>query len=107
MAGQKAKRDVITFKVDAALREAMKGVPNRSEFIRSAILSASGNICPLCKGQGLLSPDQLEHWRSFSRGHHVAECADCHALHLVCSGEFGAALHPDKQKEPEGKGSRK
>ncbi len=107
MAGQKAKCDVITFKVDAALREAMKGVPNRSEFIRSAILSASGNICPLCKGQGLLSPDQLEHWRSFSRGHHVTECADCHALHLVCSGEFGASTHSERREDPGGNGSRK
>ncbi|MBN2201018.1 CopG family transcriptional regulator [bacterium] len=107
MAGKQTKREVITFKVDAALREAMKGVPNRSEFIRSAILSASGNTCPLCKGQGLLSPEQLEHWRSFSRKHHVAECADCHALHLVCSGDVAIEGHSDSMEKPGGKEDRK
>jgi hypothetical protein len=107
MTGKTNKSDVITFKVDAALREAMKGVPNRSEFIRSAILSASGNACPLCKGQGMLSPDQLSHWRAFSRKHRVAECVDCHALHLVCSGDFTAALHSESENASAGKRGRK
>ena len=40
MAGSK-KQDVITFKVDESLREALEQVPNRSEFIRSAI---SGDV---------------------------------------------------------------
>ena len=35
------KREIITFKVDDALRKALQSVPNRSEFIRSAILAAS------------------------------------------------------------------
>jgi hypothetical protein len=107
MTGKTNKSDVITFKVDAALREAMKGVPNRSEFIRSAILSASGNACPLCKGQGMLSPDQLSHWRAFSRKHRVAECVDCHALHLVCFGDFTAALHSEPENASAGKRGRK
>lgn len=104
MTGNKAKREVITFKVDAALAEAMKGVPNRSEFIRTAILSASGNTCPLCKGRGLLSPEQLAHWESFSRMHHVAECDNCHAMHLVCSRDFGSGVHSGRNGESAGRG---
>ena len=48
----KKKTDIITFKVDATLLEALRGIENRSEFIRSAILSALDNVCPLCRGTG-------------------------------------------------------
>jgi len=82
--GGKRKQEVITFKVDDALWEAMQGIPNRSEFIRSAILSALDSACPLCRGTGSLTPDQQRHWNSFAKNHALAECVDCHAVHLVC-----------------------
>jgi hypothetical protein len=84
----KTKHEVITFKVDSTVAEAMKGIPNRSEFIRSAILSAFENTCPLCKGMGILSPDQRKHWKAFSKKHRVRECDDCHAFHLVCDADL-------------------
>jgi len=80
----KLKHEIITFKADASLLKAMRGVANRSEFIRSAVLAALENVCPLCKGSGILSPDQREHWEAFSADHSVEECRDCHELHLVC-----------------------
>ena len=40
------KEAIITFKVDAALAKAMKGVGNRSEFIRSAVLAALDSSLP-------------------------------------------------------------
>jgi hypothetical protein len=83
MAGRK-KQEIVTFKVDQALWKAMKGISNRSEFIRSAILSAMDSLCPLCKGSGILSPDQRRHWDTFSKKHSLEECAGCHAVHLVC-----------------------
>ena len=78
------KREIITFKVDEELAEAMRGIPNRSEFIRSAILVALDNRCPLCLGTGMLSPQQKRHWNLFARSHAVEECGDCHAFHIVC-----------------------
>ena len=81
----KRKTDIVTFKVDEALLEAMQGLSNRSHFIRSAILAALDNVCPLCKGSGLLSPKQQEHWSTFSESHTVEECQDCNELHLVCN----------------------
>ncbi len=84
MSTNQRKQDIITFKVDERLREAMEHIPNRSEFIRAAILAALDSICPLCKGTGILTPDQREHWQQFSRNHVLQECADCHAVHLVC-----------------------
>lgn len=79
------KETIITFKVDPSLSEAMKGVPNRSEFIRSALLAALDSACPLCSGNGVLTPNQKRHWQEFAEGHSFAECRDCHELRLVCS----------------------
>ena len=81
------KSEIVTFKVDYTLLDLMKGIRNRSEFIRSAILNALENACPLCKGTGVLSPRQKEHWEAFSQDHTIRECADCHELHLICSAE--------------------
>jgi hypothetical protein len=81
----KKKEEVITFKVDESLARAMDRVPNRSEFIRTAILSALDSVCPLCSGTGMLTPDQRRHWAAFARQHSVQECGSCHAFHLVCN----------------------
>jgi hypothetical protein len=83
----KSKQEIITFKVDAALAEAMRGMPNRSEFLRSAVLAALQNICPLCKGTGILSPHQMAHWSAFAKTHSIEECEKCHEFHLVCASE--------------------
>ncbi len=85
------KSEIITFKADETLLAAMKGIVNRSEFIRAAVLSALQNVCPLCRGTGALTPKQREHWDSFARFHSISECADCHEVHLVCKrGPRGA-----------------
>jgi len=87
MAGK--KQEVITLKVDRSLAEAMEGVSNRSRFIRDAILAALENVCPLCMGTGILSPQQKTHWVSFARDHRVRQCPNCHERHLTCDHETG------------------
>ena len=89
--------EVITFKVDNALKQAMKGVNNRSEFIRAAILSALDSACPLCKGTGILTPQQREHWQEFSKDHVLEECKECHSWILSC--EKGGHAANKKCKE--------
>jgi hypothetical protein len=81
------KQEIVTLKVDRALWEALQGVPNRSEFIRAAILVAMDSVCPLCKGTGILTPDQRRHWQQFAKNHPLQECHDCHAMHLICVAE--------------------
>lgn len=85
---------VITFKVPTDLEEAMKGISNRSEFIRNAILAALGNVCPLCKGSGILLPNQQKHWEVFKQDHPVEECRECKALHVVCKCDKMVQSHP-------------
>lgn len=79
-----AKDEVISFKAGASLAQAIRKIPNRSEFIRAAILSAMDHACPLCQGTGILTPEQKRHWDAFARDHKVRQCRDCDALYLEC-----------------------
>jgi hypothetical protein len=84
------KDEVITFKVGQALARAIRRLPNRSEFIRAAILSALDHACPLCQGTGIMTPEQKKHWDGFARDHAVKHCRECDALYLTCgSGPAG------------------
>ena len=78
------KDEVISFKVGSALARVIRRLPNRSEFIRAAVLSALDHACPLCQGTGLMSPEQKKHWDAFSRDHTVKHCQECDALYLTC-----------------------
>ena len=89
----KKKQEIVCFKVDESLLDALKGIPNRSEFIRSAIVSALDGVCPVCKGTGILTPKQQEHWNAFAKDHSIEECEGCHELHLVCSQQRRKRIH--------------
>ena len=80
----KRKEDVISFKADASLRAAMEGIPNRSEFIRNAILAALENACPLCHGTGILNPNQKGHMERFLAHHKLEKCQNCNEVILKC-----------------------
>jgi len=84
---KKKKPEVITFKADESLLGALEHIPNRSEFIRHAVQAALEQSCPLCNGTGVLSPEQLDHWRTFSASHRLQRCDDCREMHLVCQKE--------------------
>lgn len=90
MASQRRKEEVITFKADERLAEALTGISNRSAFIRDAVLAALGNTCPVCRGTGILTVAQQEHWNEFTEHHHVEQCETCHEEHLVCDHEPAA-----------------
>ena len=81
----RSKTEVVSFKADATLLDAMRGVANRSEFIRTAILAALDSTCPLCSGSGTLTPNQMRHWNDLASDHSVEECEDCREVRLVCS----------------------
>ncbi|NOX57593.1 MAG: CopG family transcriptional regulator [Planctomycetes bacterium] len=92
-----SKPAIVTFKAEPSLVEALRGVPNRSAFIRAAVLAALENTCPLCGGAGILTAEQKEHWNAFAVDHTVSECGDCHEWHLVCSLESQAgAVHEEQ-----------
>ena len=59
------KGEVITFKVDGNLAQALSGLPNRSEFIRASIMNALERACPLCRGAGVITAEQRTLWDEF------------------------------------------
>jgi DnaJ-class molecular chaperone len=77
--------EALTFKVSKGIAALLKGIKNRSEFIRNAVVTALENICPWCKGSGVLTPKQKEHWIKFSESHRMRKCGDCHELTLICA----------------------
>ncbi len=81
----KKKQEIISFKVDEDLLDAIRQIPNRSEFIRSAIISALGSVCPLCNGSGMLTLNQKRHWEDFAADHRISRCSDCDEVILVCT----------------------
>jgi len=98
MAGNRRKTGIITFKADASLLEAIKSVPNRSAFIRTAILAALDSACPVCGGTGVLSANQMRHWESFAEDHALEECGKCHEVRVVCSrAAAGQAGRPGRK----------
>lgn len=85
MAG--SKHDIVSFKVDHELMELLRQVPNRSEFIRSAILVALDSACPLCNGTGILETQRRRIWERLAQTHPQAECQRCHERIFTCDGK--------------------
>jgi hypothetical protein len=81
----KKKQSIITFKVDHDLLQLVKDMPNRSQFIRSAIIAAFGSVCPLCNGSGMLTKNQKQHWDDFTANHSLEICGDCNEKIMVCA----------------------
>jgi hypothetical protein len=85
----KGDYEVITFKADRELLEAMQGIANRSAFIRQALLAALDSTCPVCSGTGVLTSSQQTHLSEFMRHHHIEKCKTCSERHLVCDAQVG------------------
>ncbi len=75
------KQEIITFKVDHELGQMLASLPNRSAFIRQAVLAALHNACPLCMGTGQISVPQKRHWENLVAHYHLERCGICHAIH--------------------------
>jgi hypothetical protein len=87
---EKLKPEVITFKAEPSLIEAISHIKNRSEFIRHAILAALENTCPVCLGSGILTPDGKKHWDNFMQNHLLKECQECNERYIICASNQGA-----------------
>lgn len=88
-----SKQEIVSFKVDPALAQALREVPNKSEFIRSAVLAAFDGTCPLCLGTGFLTATQRQHWETFAATHSLEKCGECDARHIVCSSQVNRPHH--------------
>ncbi len=67
----------VTFKVDKELANLLKTLPNRSEFIRDAIMSKMAVPCPACGGSGKMSKRQALDIKALLDSHYVGRCLNC------------------------------
>lgn len=78
------KQSVVTFKVDEEMSLALERIPNKSEFIREAVLAALDESCPFCGGTGMLNPHQRKHWANFLKEHRLEHCKECNGIKIHC-----------------------
>lgn len=72
------KQTVVSFRVDQHLAEILNSLPDKSTFIRDAILQRFHAVCPFCKGRGVL-PTMIAEWlESKVPDYESVECQCCH-----------------------------
>lgn len=56
MAPKQPKQLLVAFKAEGELARLLNQLPNKSAFIRKAIMDQLGQACPLCHGKGAVAP---------------------------------------------------
>src|SRR5438067_5503505 len=71
------KSQIVAFKVESDLAEFLDKLPNKSEFIRRAILAQFGMTCPLCAGSGVVARGVHDHYKPVIATHDYRPCEKC------------------------------
>ena len=77
MARKAPKTEIVAFKVEEELAEFLDKLPNKSEFIRRAILAQFGMTCPLCTGSGVVPRGVHDHYKPVITSHDHRPCDKC------------------------------
>jgi len=71
------KSQIVAFKVEEELAEFLDKLPNKSEFIRKAILAQFGMTCPLCTGSGVVPRGIHDHYKAVITAENHRPCERC------------------------------
>ena len=74
-----AKSQIVAFKVEAELAKFLDKLPNKSDFIRKAIIAQFGMNCPLCTGSGVVPRGVHDHFKPVIAEHNKRPCEKCKA----------------------------
>jgi hypothetical protein len=77
MAKRPNKSQMVAFKVEQELAEFLDKLPNKSEFIRRAIVAQFAMSCPLCKGSGTVPQGIHKHYAPIIAEHYDRTCEIC------------------------------
>src|SRR5271157_5942430 len=72
-----SKPEVVAFKVETELAELLNKLPNKSAFIRKAIVAQLGMACPLCYGSGVVPRGIHDHYAPLLRNISLRHCDSC------------------------------
>jgi len=71
------KQRVVTSKVEEEVAAFLAGMPNKSEFIRKALLSALLEPCPICHGRGSVPQSLRRDLEKILSKHKFVACSYC------------------------------
>jgi hypothetical protein len=74
---QQQKQTVVSFRVDHHLAEILNNLPDKSAFIREAILRRFHAECPFCQGRGVLPRAIAEYLQAHMPESRTVECKCC------------------------------
>jgi hypothetical protein len=77
MSRKPPKAAVVAFKVEEELAKLLNELPNKSAFIRKAIVAQLGMACPLCNGAGVVPRGLHDHYEPLLRRLNQRQCAGC------------------------------
>lgn len=91
MARNAGKPRLVAFKVEEELAGFLDALPNKSEFIRRAVLAQFGMACPLCTGPGVVPRGIGEHYAEVIQTHSQRSCAGCGRSEVIPRTAEGVA----------------
>ncbi len=90
------KQTVVSFRVDHHLAKILDSLPDKSTFIRQAILQRFHTACPFCRGRGVM-PQVIAEWlQAQIPPHDAVECECCHY-------NYPAEVIQEPSEPPDGK----
>jgi hypothetical protein len=91
------KPRMVAIKVPEDLAEFLDRLPNKSEFIRSAILSQLQMTCPLCDGSGTMPTGLAGHFKPILKRHGSRKCGRCERSEVI-PADAAAVAAPDRAR---------
>src|SRR5262245_62711310 len=77
------KSQIVAFKVEEDLADFLNQLPNKSAFIRKAIVAQLGMACPLCTGTGVVPRGLHDHYAPLIQQLQHRACDSCgHDMNL-------------------------
>ena len=93
------KSEIVAFKVEEELAKFLNDLPNKSDFIRKAILAQFGMTCPLCTGTGVVARGLHDHFKPVIAEHNRRPCDKCKTMVEVPLSSDNAAPADRKRFE--------
>lgn len=100
MSKKNAKTAVVAFKVETELADILNQLPNKSAFIRKAIVNQLDMACPLCSGAGMLPKGLHDHFAPLVSKLNNKACDECGDKTTVLTSPT-AELQPEDRERLE------
>lgn len=97
MSKKSPKTAVVAFKVEEELAEFLNELPNKSAFIRKAIVAQMSMACPLCHGSGQVSRWIHDHYLPLLASWANRECEGC-GIQVVLPDDPGNLNNEDQAR---------